>query len=323
MNSGISESDIEYAVSKSGYPLQTVISDKLRNQFMIKEEWSFLDLKTKEIRAIDILAELLLWDFEKGQPRVRPQLNLLIECKQSELPYVFFLSNQQTKTQDYPVIGGLFNKGVTLSTDDTGSTFSYSLKQLLDIDKHEFFSAAPTCVTFSKCVRKGKNIVLSGTDGYQNIVLPIISSLHDYKETEKPKETALYFDAHITFGIGVLDAPMIGITVNENGHDQELIPWVRVFRHESFENEDSSERKKLYAIDLIHKDFLDTFINQHLLPFAEDFSEKIKKHHIVIATGKGFAKGLDENSWENVEPRLEKGKIPKFLIGKNPFKNNK
>ncbi len=101
------------------------------------------------------------------------------------------------------------------------------------------------------------------------------------------------------------------------------MPWIRIFRHESYEHENHWERKKLYAIDIIHKDFLDEFITKHLLPFATEFSQKILKHQGLIANGKGFAKGMGNNSWSNIEARLEKRKfgkskiIPNLLSKKN------
>ncbi len=321
LNSDISESDIENAIVKSGYPLQTIVSNELRKEFLIQEEWSFLDPKTKEIRAIDILAEKRLYDFKEVQPKVRPTLNLIIECKQSGLPYVFFLSPENIHAQDYPIIVGLFSKDLSISTDDSPSTWSLSIKHALGLDEHDFFKASPPSMTFSKCVRKGKNIALSGTDGYQNLVLPIISSLHDFEEAKKPPRTAMYFDAHLTFGIGVVDSPMIGVKVSTDGHEQELIPWVRVFRHESYEHENHWERKKLYAIDIIHKDFLNEFITKHLLPFATELSEKILKHDKVIANGKGFAKGMEKNSWKDLESRLEVRKFGKSKILPNLLPN--
>lgn len=319
LNPGISESDIDKAIIKSGYPLQTIVADVLRKEFYVQEEWSFLDTKTKEIRAIDILAEKRLYEFDKEQPRVRPTLNLIIECKQSELPYTFFLSPENRFTQDYPLIAGLFQKDISVSTDDTPSTWSLSIKHALGFDEHEFFKTPPTCMTFSKCVRKGANITLSGTDGYQNLILPIISSMHDFSEAEKPPSTAMYFDGHLTFGIGVVDAPMIGVKVNSSGHEQELLPWVRVYRHESYEHEDHWKRKKLYAIDIIHKDFLHEFIEKHLLPFSREFAGKIIKHDKVISSGKGFASGMEKNPFKDLEQRLEPRKFGKSKMLPNLF----
>jgi len=96
IGAGISEDQIVSAVQKSGYPLQVSVSEMLRakassqgSRFLVQEEWSYADDDTKGLRSIDLRADLILHSYDP-QPRVRPQLNLLIECKQSQLPYVFF-----------------------------------------------------------------------------------------------------------------------------------------------------------------------------------------------------------------------------------------
>lgn len=315
LNAGINKRDIELAITKSGYPLQTIIANKLRNSFHCQEEWSFIDSKTNEIRSLDIMAEKYLFDFSKEQPRVRPTLNLLIECKQSELPYIFFLSPDKLRTSEYPSISGLFHKQITISTNDDPSTWSLPVIHCLDLDQDIFLNdSPPNSMTFSKCARSGKEIVLSGTDSYQGLTLPLIKSLQYFDKAETPPKTAYHFDAHLTFAVGIIDGPMIGVAVKETSHESEFLPWVRVFRHESYEHEDWFQRRKLFAIDIIHKDYFDTFINKHLLPFANKCAGLIIKHADKIAEGKAFAKGMRKDSWDSIEPRLENYSIRKKRI---------
>jgi len=89
----VTEADVLDAVGKSGYPLQNVVSDYLQTAtFRTVEEWSYLDKESGQLRTIDVKAEKPLFEYGKGDIRVRPSLVLLIECKQSQMPYVFFLS---------------------------------------------------------------------------------------------------------------------------------------------------------------------------------------------------------------------------------------
>jgi len=90
LGSGVTEADLAEAIRHSGYPLQTVIANYLRNRFMVQEEWGYVDRDTRELRTIDILAQDRLYDLSAEQPYARPILNLIIECKQSDLPFVFF-----------------------------------------------------------------------------------------------------------------------------------------------------------------------------------------------------------------------------------------
>src|SRR5665647_858773 len=105
---GLTDDQVRIAVERSGYPLQTIVGNLLRSkpyfkgeEFRVQDEWCFVDRDTQELRTIDLFAELRLHDWDP-QPRVRPQLNLLIECKQSLLPYVFFQTNAAPRLFDFP-----------------------------------------------------------------------------------------------------------------------------------------------------------------------------------------------------------------------------
>jgi hypothetical protein len=316
LNSGITQIDVDNAIKKSGYPLQTIIANKLRKTFRCQEEWSFIDKDTNQLRTLDIMASTAMYDFSNdNQPRVRPELNLLIECKQAELPYVFFLSPDRLQSFSYPTISGLHSKDIKIVTDDDLSSWTLPILNVLELDENLFLTdSAPTSVTFSKCVRKGAEIELSGTDAYQSLILPLTKSLKHFDESQIPVKSAYYFDSHLTFAIGCIDAPMVGVTVNEFSHTSELIPWVRVFKHESSATGNWFERSKIYAIDIVHKDFFETYISNHVIPFAKKYSELVLKHGDIIADGKAFVKGMGANSWTNIENRLEKSSIFKRRI---------
>ena len=76
------------AIEKSGYPLQGVVAEKLKAAgFDISEEWGFLDKETNAHRSLDLIAWRKLAD---DKDPIDPRLELLIECKRSVHPYVFF-----------------------------------------------------------------------------------------------------------------------------------------------------------------------------------------------------------------------------------------
>lgn len=320
LKAGVTEDAIKEAINKSGYPLQTIIAEKLSSSFRTQQEWSYIDKETNELRTLDIEAERLLFDFTEKQPRVRPTLNLLIECKQSDLPYIFYLNTNTTRlfSYNFPMIAGLFEDKICISSDDTNSTTTLPIFSLLELDKHEFISKDPNfCLSFSKCVRRSKDLELSGTEAYCGLILPLLKAVESFKKTQLPPKTAWYFDAHLVVPVGVLDAPMIGVSVKESGNELIYLPWIRVLRHETDNTQLWVDREKMYAIDIVHKDFFNIYIEQHLLPFAEKFSSLVLKHQNVIASGKGFAKGMDKCWHFNIESRLEDKPL---LLKKNHFK---
>lgn len=292
ISQGITGQEVIDAVKKSGFPLQTLAADQLSSTFHIQEEWAFRDSDSQETRTLDIFAQKDFWQKEKVQPHTRPELNLLIECKKSESPYVFFLSPNRTYVTDFPVISGLHQDNIALKTDDDRSTYNYSIIHCLDLHSHPFFSdKIPSAMTFSKVIHSGNKIELNGDEPFKSLVLPLIKGLRHFKEAAAPPNTALYFDCGITLGVALIDAPLLGIS--SKNEDVTNLDWVRVFRRTSEEGKHPLERFKCFAVDIIHKDFLVTYLDEHLLPFMEVFSKLVIKHQKEINTGRGFASGLE------------------------------
>lgn len=308
---GLTEDQVRVAVERSGYPLQTIVADLLRSKpdanrekFLVQEEWSFVDRDTDELRTIDLLARLQLHDWDP-QPRVRPQLSLLIECKQSPLPYVFFQTSGSPWLRDFPTVAGLRDDKIVIVSDDDPSSWTYTVTHALDLERDPFQAAPRFCHTLSKCVRKGSEVELSGSDAYNGLILPLVKALQHFVHAQSPVDTAWYFDCHLTVGIGVLDAPMIGVTVESAGAALVALPWVRVLRHEYAEEAEHFEREHLRVLDVVHKDYLQTYLEGHLMPFADRFAERVLRHTTELATGLAFVPRMGADGWDPVENRMQ------------------
>jgi hypothetical protein len=306
---GIKEEKLAKAIASSGYPLQSLIADYLRKNCTVQEEWSFIDRDTKEMRALDIAASKPLYDIKTPEkhPRIRPTLNLLIECKQSEMPYVFFLGNRKRyQLPHFPIIAGLAQDKVSIKTDDDRSTWTLPLLHVLSLNTEDFMKNPPhVSHTFSRCARRGSDLELSGTEAFHGLVLPLIKAQAHFKNTEAPPKTAIYFDCHLAIAVAVIDAPMV--TVETGAAEQQLLmtPWIRVMRHESYEEEEWTKRSQLLAMDVVHKDFFPEYFEKHVMSFADIFATRALKHQKVIAEGKAFVKGMGADSFSNLEERLQ------------------
>jgi hypothetical protein len=170
----------------------------------------------------------------------------------------------------------------------------------------------PFCHTLSKCVRKGSDVELSGSEAYNSLILPLVKALHHFKQTQAPPKTARYWywDAHITIGLGVLDAPMVAVNVENGPPVFTAMPWVRVLRHEYQDKTAHSERDRIWMIDIVHKDYFASYLNDHLLPFAERFAQRVLRHPTELATGAAFVPGLGANAWNSIEQRMQ----PRSLV---------
>jgi len=311
LGAGVSEEQVLDAVVRSGYPLQTVIGDVLRaksfsrnEKFTIQEEWSFIDRDTKELRTLDLLAELRLHDWNP-QPRVRPQLCLLIECKQSQLPYVFFQTSSKPHLFNFPMVAGLRSDKIAITTDDDPSTWTLSVINVLDLERDPFQFTPPFCHTLSKCVRKGSDLELSGSDAYNGLVLPLVKALQHYAIAHTPVDTAWYYDCNFTVAVAILDAPMIGVSVEQSEPILSMLPWVRVLRHEYLEDAERFERDRHWVLDVVHKDFFSDYLDKHLIPFVERSAERVLRHTTELATGSAFVPRMGANGWGTFEVRMK------------------
>jgi hypothetical protein len=316
LGTDVNDQNIADAVAASGYPLQLVAARTLRPAFSLQEEWSYIDPETSSTRTIDLVASTLLFEWwQDSELRIRPALNFVIECKQSALPYIFFLTESRPWLPDFPIISGLKSNNIVVTSDDDPSTWNYRPLDVLGLDKHPFLTeTVPFCTTFSKCVRKGKELTLSGSEPYQSLMFPIIKAACHFNDVQRPPSRAYWFDCGLIVGLAVLDAPMVGVHVTDSGNEMKLLPRVRVVRHQPLDHEHKvekprwcnwTEKGQTFGIDVVHKDYLETYVRQHALPFAEEFAKRALKHAEVLADSRGFVPGMGANAWREIESCLQ------------------
>jgi len=301
LGAGLTLEKIEAAIAKSGYPLQTHVAHVLRDRgFGVSPEWSFIDRDTNDLRSMDLRASLRL--YERGdQTRARPAIDLVIECKQSELPFVFFTGESLPWSARLPFIVGLKTDDFSVSTDTGDGSWTTDLQDALGLQSHSFSTTPPIAYTMSKCQRKGSEVILSGEETYSGIVLPLVNALHYLKVAEAPPSTAHYFDVHYAVALAVLDAPMLAF---ERGV-ATMSPWVRLLRHEAGQAKlGKNDRGQTLAVDVVHRDFLDTYISDHLLPAGRDFADKVLRHPEEVADCRGHIRGPENARASDYEQHL-------------------
>lgn len=298
LGAGLSREQIEEAVRLSGYPLQTEVAKTLRDmKFRVFPEWSYIDKDTGAHRSVDMRATI---SYDEPGDRTRPHLDLIIECKQSQLPYIFFTGESTAWGAELPFFAGLKNEIITIKTDDDRSTWSYRIGHTLGINEHKYYrDDPPVAFTLSKCERKGKGLILSGDEPYNSLIRPLVKGMGFLGECEAPPKTAVYFDAHMAVALAVLDSPM----VIAEGSQIRMGPWVRVLRHEN-SGGGKTNRGRMWVIEVIHKAFLQAYLADHLLPFAQDCADAVRRHGIELAECEGFVKEMGRNWYTNVEPHL-------------------
>lgn len=306
---GVTQDDILDAVRQSGYPLQLEVANELRTIFDVYEEWAFVDADTGCPRTLDLFCERSLVKPGSDSPQVRPTLNLLIECKRSELPYVFFTTEIPFRSNVFPCIAGLPHEEIKVSTDDTRSTFIVNIQDALGLCDQQFVSnPAVRAAIFSKCTRKGKNLSLSGEEPFNALIHPLLKALHHFKCQEAPAKRHVHFDCHLAFAIAVIDAPLVAVRCGASSETTTLEPWIRIQRHRGTDNHEPSRRFAVDCLDVVHAGFLKGYVENLVLPVSKSFASAVAKHRKVLASGVGFAPGFDANPWKDIANRLRPGR---------------
>jgi|SRR5450759_4078027 len=297
LKDGMTDVQLEAAVRLSGYPLQRVVAEQLLGAFEVTEEWGYVDRETDDRRALDVFAYKRL----RETPRLWVSLALLVECKRSDLPFVFFAAAAPRVPHEFPVVAGLRGRAPEIHVKGVGST-SAPASRRLGLHDFSFVSAGPTtCSSFTRAERKGKELDLSGSVPFNHVVLPLIGALKHFLDLQKTIGSQSMVPACLAHPICVIDAPMILVEGGPEAARLTMCPWVRVVRQEAIKEKNEGFWRH-YVIDCVHRGYVTTFVHQHLLPFAEQFAERAASVDAILSEGKAGVPSLSEWHFADLQP---------------------
>ena len=289
---GFSVDQLTRAINTSGYPLQSKVADVIAqastdrgSRFRVQEEWPYLDVRTGQLRAMDLLAQRILWDPESEHDlKVRPFLTLVVECKRSSAPYVFFEARNALATR-FPVIAGLRND--EMQVDWMGRTQGRDILAVLSMHSHPFLAApAVASVSFTKVVRKGDGAELTGSEPFLSLVEPMLSATTYLVKESRPSDGQHLVDASMVVPVAVVDAPMILATFDAGDLSLEDVDRVRVIRADVGSEPVHTGWAPATALDVVHFDHLADYLATDLFPFAELFGERCVRIHERLDEGR-------------------------------------
>jgi len=289
---GIADEQVDHAIRSSGYPLQSRTIAALSDSFeFLAEEWGYIDRDENTYRTLDVFARQRLsrphTQVGADNPlKVRPNLTALIECKQADLPYVFF--RRRRPATNTALVVGLHRSKVEVSAADSRSTTVVDVPRALSLNTLPFATAPVISSTFSRLTRKGKDLELTGTDAYSSVIRPLVKAALHYEAISKPPSLFAFLDCTAVVLVAVVDAPMIAIDVQREGHVASYAPWVRVLRHEPVPGAQIFDTHRMFAIDCVHWGYLRTYVDDFLLPFASAYAERVERHHNELYHGRAF-----------------------------------
>jgi hypothetical protein len=270
----------------------------LKREYRVLEEWPYIDADSGDPRTLDIYASRLLSEIKALDftPRLDQMLALLIECKQSELPYVAFESVSPPAYWAFPLICGAPHSEISIEPDTaTGHSTTVRLPTALGLQPHRFVETPPLASMLSSVDRRGGEkgkLDLTGEQAYNRIMLPLTKALRHYRNYWRTKASAGPKVAHLTLGIAVVDAPLLLAHVPGDRPQLEHVAWFRMIRHHTQEERGSRFEQDPSFIDVVHKDFFQDYLRRYVEPFAEVFRRRTSELEKVLLAGKGVYPGL-------------------------------
>jgi hypothetical protein len=233
---GIKEQTLIDSIEKSGYPLQGVVANKLLTRaFHVTEEWGYADRDTRDARSLDVAAYHGLGS--ERAAAVNPCLFLLIECKRSTHPYVFFRTATHPDISWFPHIADLPHGGVVLCKKNTPP--NHRIAQIVSASKALGLNNLPfvqpgtdISAAFSQAKPYSNRVELSGSEAFNALVLPLAKALHHACEVYRQMGPSSTIFPRLILSTAVLDAPTMLVESPERASEPILTPWVRIIRQE-------------------------------------------------------------------------------------------
>jgi hypothetical protein len=303
LGEGVEEGKLLEAVSRSGYPLQTVVGAQLlRRKYVLQEEWPFIDSDTDETRTLDINAIrwLVTERVHTESARLLLFLTILVECKQAELPYVAFEAVSPPEHSTFPPIVGLPQSELPVMFDvEPRIGTSVSPQMFFGLTSHGLVKTPPVASSLSAVHRKGKGFELSGDQAFRSIILPVTKALAHYRAQYGYTPPGSGYEsgpedisARIALPVVVFDAPLLLARVPTGGEPALVpAPWVRIVRRHTLPGREPVWRiPKPTMVELVHKDFFDTYLTRFVHPFSRAFRSRIAEHYDAMSNS--FIPGL-------------------------------
>lgn len=322
LRAGVTEETLIAAIKSSGHPTQSIVADKLRSALshtkgpaIVQEEWSFEDTDQKIVRQLDAWASKSLRDVSDANPYdphrptemrslLRYELDLFVECKHSELPYVFFLRDGGRNTS-VPRIWGFphehikYGKSIDRLNIDTPTT------DFVADHGQDYADGMPVAVSVSKAHRKGGGLELSGEEVFRSLTLPVLKAV-DYFRDQTISESKLYRDIRFLAPIVVLEAPIVGVRLIDGEPTVEALNAVRLSvtrpRAESKRYEGSNQ---VLGVDFVGVDFMDEYVRS-MIDRIRIVAERIDRFAPTIMTGKAIYGPDGLKSVSTGEPHCER-----------------
>lgn len=296
--SGIAEKDFRRAVSTSGYPLQIMVAAAFKQRnFYLQEEFAFQDPDEGGRRTLDVLGENWSKGFKSSRGTSEFGVTALVECKQSRHPLVLFEAVSPPDLRRFPRMIGYPRQEISVKNDpESRSARILPVMEFLGSMDEEFISEPPVAASMSRAVANGSKVKLSGEEIYRAITMPLIkaaSAVRTYWTKPRANSDELW-KLRMVFPIAVVDCPLIFVGQPATAPTVEPQAWVRLAVRDMMSGQrDPWKPLGAQIIDVVQREFLETYLDSYLLPFSSTIRERACKIHDQFLNGSVTIDGLD------------------------------
>jgi hypothetical protein len=321
LKAGITHSDLLEVINTSGYLFQAEVADKIRQQFSnvpgarIQEEWGYIDADSQGTRTLDVYAEVPLWESADGESdtrraKIHPYLNILVECKQSELPYVLFLrAGTVSEILNFPEFGGIKSNDIRVFPEEwqedsgtRGESFAMSLHDSFACHNLEAFEGPPfNAISLAKVMRKGGGgkLEISGEETYRGLTLPLLKAADYVKSQVAPSDDAKALSPRLIVTAAVVKAPLMGVFLHSGETFLAGVPLARVCRVEPANGEWGTSGNTRF-FDIVHSSHWEEYLRT-LMDDSLELARRMLGHEEELLSGAALQL-KDEPTEDDREP---------------------
>jgi hypothetical protein len=296
----ISNEEILKILKTSGYPLEQEVASSLQ-----KIEWSpvlnyaYTDVETDSSREIDVLCERSFWEIRHNQSlkakqeqvqhkkwvtieqKVRVNAELLVECKKTKSPLVFFCREKQAydffpSQSDNLIQWSGVRSEIVVKPINELSVHSYSIGQFLRFGILSHYSKAKEVSSqFCKIHKEGKKFKADHGEIYQSFVVPLVKAV-EWQKRLHPYRGTPYQDLFLYYPIIVAEGTLL--KVNPECNEIAETNHVELLRRYY-----SGKVTGCYRIDVVSKDYFSDFVEKIVTPSIIQIDEEVgkKENHII------------------------------------------
>ncbi|MDF8264607.1 hypothetical protein [Luteipulveratus flavus] len=271
----------------------------------IQEEWSYVDRDSGQVRQLDALVSCDLTNRDAnramaGAPSrasgyLRASLDLLIECKQSTFPYIFF--TRDSVYCEAPRVAGFPHDAVSIFLGGEDATpVAMSYRDYLGIYEVALARAPVYALTMARLERKGSRLEISGEDVFRGISLPLRKAVAHFEKETAPAPHHLFYDIRTVLPVAVVRAPLVAVRQNESGSPKLEYPaWVRVVQSEiSSPGLGRGPFVQAGFFDVVHINHFGAYLDE-AFECAREVGARAAEAAIPIITGKAIMREPDSD----------------------------